>query len=1157
MRGALLVVGLGVLVASCVTPTATTCDDGFVCGAGLVCAPSGAGCVAPGQLCDLAEGAPCEFQTLDGVCVGGVCDIGGCGNAEINAGEACDDGNTTSGDGCRADCGKVEVCGDALVDTGEACDDGNANPADGCDACARTAWQASALLAGARDALAIGLYYPLGVTVARDGDVYIADTSNNRIRRVSATTGIATTVAGTGVYGTTGDGGPATAARLSTPRSLVVDGLGNLTFTEGRQIRRVDASTGRLTTIAGTGAVGNTGDGGPATSATFGTPAGLVADGLGNVYVSDSEAHVVRRIDAATGVITRVAGTGVNGLSSDGIPALDAELDGPFGLALDGDALYVAEINNHRVRRVALATGLITTLAGTGISGDSGDGGDAATAEFASPYGVALDGAGGLYVADHDSGRVRRVDLDAGTIAAAIGAGGYGFGGDGGPALTAVLAQPGGVAVGRDGRVLIADTSNQRVRVVAVDGTISTFAGTGTEREPGEGVAATAAILHQPAGLATDAGGAIFIADVGSFRIRRVDATTGLITTVAGTGSYGGGGDGGPATSAALGFARGVAIDADGALYIADTSNHRVRRVDPATGIITTVAGDGTPGSSGDGGPATTARLDQPSGVAVAANGDLYVVDTNGHRIRVVDATTHTISTVAGDGTPGYGGDGGQAVAAQLGWPEAVALDGAGRLLIADSTNHAIRRVDLATGVIVTIAGDGTAGFAGDGGPPGAARLNYPTQLLVDPTGAILIADTDNSRIRRIDPALTTITTIAGAGFGYNGDGGQATTATMAAPRGLAIAPAGGVYLVDGIHEVVRVLRDGIITAVAGALDPPGTGPLPLAVLADPQALVRGASFTLVAGGSAGVVQAIRAGGDALETWIGRYPQNGPTGDLARYRDGGFGEVGGVAIDEAAGLIYLTETSTDRLHVVSMVDPDDPRTWHIATVGAGIAGFADGALASARFRAPRGLRLESSTHTLYVADSGNHVIRAIDLTAQTVTTIAGTPATRGYFGDDLTATAALLDGPTALTLAPGGDIFVADTGNQRVRRIAAGTGIITTVLGDGVAASSGEGAPASAFPINAPRGLTTDARGNLYVTSSTAIRLLPADGDGVIDGTGAVLTIYGAAPRDSFPATATSCLTDVVVIDDMTVNVTDACSGLLIELVRGVVEPAP
>ena len=246
--------------------------------------------------------------------------------------------------------------------------------------------------------------------------------------------------------------------------------------------------------------------------------------------------------------------------------------------------------------------------------------------------------------------------------------------------------------------------------------------------------------------------------------------------------------------------------------------------------------------------------------------------------------------------------------------------------------------------------------------------------------------------------------------------------------------------------------------------------------------------------------QRIRAGGDTLETWIGRYPQDTPTDDLARYRDGGFGEVGGVAIDEAAGRIYLTETSTDRLHVVSMVDPDDPRTWRIATVGAGVAGFADGALASARFRAPRGLRLESATHTLYVADSGNHVIRAIDLTAQTVTTIAGTPATRGYFGDDLAATAALLDGPTALTLAPSGDLFVADTGNQRVRRIAAGTGIITTVLGDGVAASSGEGAPATAFPVNAPRGLTTDARGNLYVTSSTALRLLPADGDDAVDG---------------------------------------------------------
>ena len=193
---------------------------------------------------------------------------------------------------------------------------------------------------------------------------------------------------------------------------------------------------------------------------------------------------------------------------------------------------------------------------------------------------------------------------------------------------------------------------------------------------------------------------------------------------------------------------------------------------------------------------------------------------------------------------------------------------------------------------------------------------------------------------------------------------------------------------------------------------------------------------------------------------------------------------------------------------------------------------------------------------LYVADRGNHVVRAIDLDTGMVSTVAGTGATLGYFGDGGAATDALLYAPQALTkCGSSGDLYIADTGNHRVRRVEAGSGVITTVLGDGVAASSGQGTPATSFPVDTPMGLACDAAGNVYVASSTAVRLLPAsiglgESVGVVDGSGPVQTIYGSAPRDTFPASATSCLTAVLPIDETTLWTTDACSGLLVELWR-------
>jgi sugar lactone lactonase YvrE len=920
-----------------------------------------------------------------------------------------------------------------------------------------------------------------------------------------------------------------------------------------------------ITTIAGTGVAGFGGDGGIATAARLTSPRGVAVDGVGNVFIADSDNHRIRRVDAASGVITTIAGTGVAGAGGDGGAGPSAQLAAPAGVAVDRDGnVYVADTDNHRVRRIDGAAGTITTVAGTGVGAFSGDGVPATSAALWFPYAVALGADGDLHIADSDNQRVRRVDHATGLIDTVLGNGGWGFAGDGGPALDAEVRAPYGVAVDRAGRIYLADTYNHRLRRVEPGSTtISTVAGVGVAGTSRDGGAATSAILATPHGVAIGADGDLYVVDTYHFRVRRIDAETGVISTIAGTGTYGADGDGGPALSAQLASTRGVALDAAGNVYIADDS-HRVRRVDGATGVITTVAGTGVIGDSGDGGPAVDAELRAPMGVAIDAAGDLLVADRESHRVRRIDAVTGLISTVAGTGVADFSGDGGPAVAAALSEPSGVAVDADGNVYVADAANHRIRRIDAATGEISTVAGTGVAGFSGDGGPADEATLLAPRGLGFDATGQLYVADSDNQRIRRIDAGTGEITTVAGTGaYAFLGDGGLATEAALGAPLGLAVGAGGELLIADTSNLCVRRVdpSTGVITTVGGAVRPEGEGPVAQAVLATPAALVRAGARTLFASGVAGVVQALDDGGDELATAIGSYPQLAATADLAAFRAQDFGSVGGVAWDAATKQIYVT--AGHAVHVVETDAPadgvlaDDPTTWTIAVLAgaADAVGTADGALGAARFRSPTGLYFDDGARVLYVADAGNHTVRAIDVDGGDVTTIAGTPATLGYFGDGGAAVDALLYAPSAITRAPSGDLFIADAGNHRVRRVEVGSGVITTVLGDGVAASSGEGAPAWTFPVADPQGLATDARGNLFVTSSTAVRLLPATDGGLVDGAGAVQTIYGAAPRDTFPALATACLTGVAVIDADTTWVTDRCAGLLVELRRRPLAP--
>ena len=518
---------------------------------------------------------------------------------------------------------------------------------------------------------------PNGVAADSSGNLYISDHANNRIRRVSS--GVIITVAGNGTYGYSGDNGPATSAQLAQPYGVAVDSTGNIYIVDGLYDRIRKVSNGVITVVAGSGTAGFSGDNGPATSAQLSAPNGVAVDAAGNLYIADDENNRIRKV--SHGVITTVAGNGTGGFSGDNGPAASAQLNEPKGVAVDsGGNLYIADSINGRLRKIS--NGLITTLAGDGTAGFSGDNGPAASAQLTGPYGVAVDSGGNLYIADSVNNRIRKISN--GVITTVAGNGTSGFSGDNGPATSAQLYLPFGVAVDAAGNLYIADSADNRIRKVS-NGIITTVAGNGTFGFSGDNGAATAAQLSNPVGVAVDSAGNLYIADTANNRIRKV--SNGVITTVAGNGFAGFSGDNGNATTAQLNLPSGLAVDAAGNLYIGDRANQRVRKV--SNGVITTVAGNGIQGFSGDNGLAISAQFASPAGVAVDSSGNLYIADTSNNRIRVVSAGV--ITTVAGNGTQGFSGDSLPAASAQLNRPNGVAVDSAGNVYIADTGNQRIR----------------------------------------------------------------------------------------------------------------------------------------------------------------------------------------------------------------------------------------------------------------------------------------------------------------------------------------------------------------------------------------------------------------------------------------------------------------------------------
>ena len=627
-----------------------------------------------------------------------------------------------------------------------------------------------------------------GKSAGLGGGVYkvVADPAGNlffpdqgTVLRLDSTTGLLTFLAGNGTEGFGGDNGPAAAAQLFLPQGVAVDSAGNVYIADRYNARVRKVSRGAITTVAGNGTSGFSGDNGPATSAQLSYPQDVAVDSAGNLYIADEGNNRIRKV--SNGVITTVAGGGST-LGDNG-PATSAQLNAPAGIAVDSAGnLYIADYGNNRIRKVA--GGVIATVAGGGST--LGDNGPATSAQLNSPSGVAVDSAGNLYIADSGNNRIREVSNYM--IHTVAGNGTAGFNGDNGPATSAQLSFPNGVAVDSAGNLYIADTNNSCVREVS-NGMITTVAGNGTFS--GDNHPATGAQLLFPWGVAVDSTGSLYIADVDNHRIRKVSG--GVIATVAGSGSYGFSGDSGAATSAQLDLPMGVAVDSAGSLYIADHGNNRIRKV--SSGVIATVAGGGS--SLGDNGPATSAQLNAPQGIAVDSAGNLFLADSGNQRIRKV--SSGVITTVAGGGSSL--GDNGPATSAQLNAPQGVAVDSDGNLYIADSLNYRVRKVS--NGVITTVAGNGTPGFSGDNGPATSAQLAGPSGVAVDSAGNLYIAD--NNRIRKVSGGV--IATVAGNGTpGFSGDNGPATAAQFNTPQGVAVAPTGNVYIADQANNRIRLL---------------------------------------------------------------------------------------------------------------------------------------------------------------------------------------------------------------------------------------------------------------------------------------------------------------------------------------------------------------
>lgn len=1218
--------------------------------------------------------------------------------------------------------------------------------------------------------------HPAAVAADSHGNIFFADTGNNRIR-MTGTDGQVVTIAGTGVYGIANGAGPI--AQFAFPSALVVGPDDNLYVADtfNHRICKItrpleEGGLWTVSSIAGS-AVGDSGFvNGSGTSARFLFPYGLDVDDSGTIYVADSGNNRIRKVTAG-GSVTTYAGGSTAGNTNSANAAL-ARFDQPKGLVLVNDTIYVADSGNHRIRKIVrdgANAGEVSTFAGSSSGNVNGLG---VAAQFNTPAALATDGTGTIFVADELNHSIRKITI-AGEVTTVVGLGTPGF--VNGDSTVAKFDSPTGLAVDPSGNLLIADTENHVIRRVNIKPlSVPAILISGSGNASGVQVSAEIDLLalgldplktyyfrwkSNTSGLTLPLGHSFFTYD---FPVVITDAATDLIPTSArlnstvdpkagvttlvfeystdpnmlppfyvrtlSGSSTPGFADGNPA-NAAFSQPNGMAVNAAGEVFVADRLNHRIRKVTPA-GLTSTFAGSGDAGFVDDTGVA--AQFEHPNGLAFDSVGNLYVADEANHVIRKI-TPAGVVTTFAGSGIAGFAE--GDAADARFLYPTGVAVDSANNVYVADSGNHRIRKVDAATGVVSTFAGSGLPGFAD--GAYETAQFSTPIALAFGPTGNIIVVDQDNLRIRLID--AVGVSTLAGSGNAGSADG-LGAAADFDGPTGVAVDSAGNAYITDtNNHRIRRVALDGLVTTVAGSgiagtEDSPGAGLYPaivtqfdspmgiaidaagglyitqegmvrtlarsatvpqLVVEPPPQGsgsrdvfadllepllpgatyyfravgtnyrgTVRGAilsfttpvssisvfdgdstsapalsheqvdavdygdtptgqpvmrSFTIsnpggwpltissisvpfgyqLVGGS-GVIPPLNAvtftltltaaaegtyagnvviNSDAPDQEVFAFPITGlvldppvvvtldateletgtatfngtvnPKGsdtqvwfewsrdaefdgvDVTTFAGStpGYAEgVGALAqlnkpnamVTDAAGNVYVADTLNHRIRKIS---PDGTTSTY---AGTGVAGFANGAGATAQFNEPTGLAI-SASGVLFVTDCKNHRIRAISTSGE-VTTYAGL-GTAGFTNG--IPSAARFRFPSGIAIDAAGILYVADTMNHRIRRIAL-DGFVSTFAGLSTSGTTNGNATVAKF--NQPLGIALDTAGNAYVTEVTshAIRKILPDGTTSLFS-GSATTAGGsdgsaAIARFSSPAGLTYSSTGLLYVAD-------------------------
>ena len=643
-------------------------------------------------------------------------------------------------------------------------------------------------------------YDPMGMATDGKGSLFVADQFNHTIRKIDLSIGAVTTLAGCpGTVGTSD--GPGADARFSAPQGVAYDGSGTLFVadSDNHMIRAVDLATGTVTTLAGYARISGSADG-TGYSAQFYYPRGVASDGAGTLFVADAFNHTIRKVVVATGEVTTLAGAAKSSGSADGTGS-GARFNYPGALLFDGAGnLFVADTRNSAIRKIVVATGVVTTIAGSAGSAGSVDGvGTAARLNY--PSGISSDGVGNLFFADSYNHTIRKLVIAGAAVTTLAGSAGV-FGSTDGTGAVARFYYPDGVASDGAGNLYVADSMNNEIRKVAIASTVvTTIAGAIPHQGSTDG-SGSAARFFAPARVASDGAGNLYVADTINTAVRKIVIATGAVTTFVGSPTNSGHDDG-IGAAASFGYLMGIAYDGAGNLFISDSSSSTIRKAVIATRAVTTLAGlAGNVGSADATGSA--ARFHSPSDLTSDGAGNLFVADTANHTIRKISLATGAVTTLAGSagnaGTADGTGD-----AARFNSPCGVASDSAGNVFVADTKNYTIRKIVASTGAVTTVAGvAGTSAFANGTGT--AALFAYPYALTSDGAGGLFVADVNNHMIRKFVIASEVVTTVVGSPSNFGVVLGP-LPAGVNSPLGLAFVPNQGLFIVDQPENAILVAQ--------------------------------------------------------------------------------------------------------------------------------------------------------------------------------------------------------------------------------------------------------------------------------------------------------------------------------------------------------------